>query len=405
MSAAAPSLPPSRRCGARGRAHPGARRRHGHHDPGARARRGGLSRRALRCLEPRGARQQRSAHPQPAGRDPRHPSRLFPRRRRHRLDQHVLVDPHRPGRLRACRTSPTSSTSRARGSRAPRPISRSAEDGRPRFVAGALGPTNRTASISPDVSNPGFRAVTFDELRAAYAEQVEGLIEGGADLLLIETIFDTLNAKAAIAAIADVTEARGATRAGHDLRHHHRSLRAPALRPDAGGVLEFGAPCRAVHDRAQLRARRQGDARPHRRDRAHRRHAWSAPIPMPACPTSSAATTRARNSWPRCSASSRTPASSTWSAAAAAPRPSTSAPSRARSRARRRARSRRCRASCACPASRPSRSRRKSRSSTWASAPTSPARPSSASSSPPATTPPRSPSRAIRSRTARRSST
>ncbi|MEA2948782.1 MAG: 5-methyltetrahydrofolate--homocysteine methyltransferase, partial [Alphaproteobacteria bacterium] len=83
------------------------------------------------------------------------------------------------------------------------------EDGRPRFVAGAVGPTNRTASISPDVSDPGFRAVTFDELRAAYAEQVKGLLEGGADLLLIETIFDTLNAKAAIAAIADVTEARG----------------------------------------------------------------------------------------------------------------------------------------------------------------------------------------------------
>src|SRR5712692_5744459 len=83
------------------------------------------------------------------------------------------------------------------------------EDGRPRFVAGALGPTNRTASISPDVANPGFRAVTFDELRSAYAEQIAGLIDGGADLLLIETIFDTLNAKAAIAAIADVTETRG----------------------------------------------------------------------------------------------------------------------------------------------------------------------------------------------------
>src|SRR5881409_141773 len=68
-----------------------------------------------------------------------------------------------------------------------------AEDNRPRFVAGAIGPTNRTASISPDVSNPGFRAITFDELHSAYAEQVEGLIEGGADLLLIETIFDTLN--------------------------------------------------------------------------------------------------------------------------------------------------------------------------------------------------------------------
>jgi 5-methyltetrahydrofolate--homocysteine methyltransferase len=84
-----------------------------------------------------------------------------------------------------------------------------AEDGRPRFVAGAIGPTNRTASISPDVSNPGFRAITFDELRAAYAEQIDGLIEGGADLLLIETIFDTLNAKAAIYAVAEVTQKRG----------------------------------------------------------------------------------------------------------------------------------------------------------------------------------------------------
>src|ERR687888_246099 len=84
-----------------------------------------------------------------------------------------------------------------------------AEDNRPRFVAGAIGPTNRTASISPDVSNPGFRAITFDELRIAYAEQVKGLIEGGADLLLIETIFDTLNAKAAIAAGPHVPQRRG----------------------------------------------------------------------------------------------------------------------------------------------------------------------------------------------------
>ncbi|HLH94065.1 MAG TPA: methionine synthase [Xanthobacteraceae bacterium] len=83
------------------------------------------------------------------------------------------------------------------------------EDGRPRFVAGAIGPTNRTASISPDVANPGFRAVTFDELRTAYAEQIDGLIVGGADVLLIETIFDTLNAKAAINAAMEVMEARG----------------------------------------------------------------------------------------------------------------------------------------------------------------------------------------------------
>ncbi|MGH6673986.1 MAG: methionine synthase [Xanthobacteraceae bacterium] len=83
------------------------------------------------------------------------------------------------------------------------------EDGRERLVAGAIGPTNRTASISPDVSNPGFRAITFDELRIAYGEQVRGLIVGGVDLLLVETIFDTLNAKAAIYAIAEVAEERG----------------------------------------------------------------------------------------------------------------------------------------------------------------------------------------------------
>src|SRR4030088_1064023 len=84
-----------------------------------------------------------------------------------------------------------------------------AEDGKARFVAGALGPTNRTASISPDVSSPGFRAVTFDDLRAAYGEQIKGLLDGGADLLLVETIFDTLNAKAALYAIAEIAEARG----------------------------------------------------------------------------------------------------------------------------------------------------------------------------------------------------
>ncbi len=99
----------------------------------------------------------------------------------------------------------------AEGARLAREAARIAqdEDGRQRFVAGAIGPTNRTASISPDVSNPGFRAITFDELRLAYSEQIRGLIVGGVDLLLIETIFDTLNAKAAIAAIAEVTEERG----------------------------------------------------------------------------------------------------------------------------------------------------------------------------------------------------
>lgn len=84
-----------------------------------------------------------------------------------------------------------------------------AEDGKRRFVAGAVGPTNRTASISPDVNDPGYRAVTFDDLRRAYGQQIEGLIEGGADIILIETIFDTLNAKAAIFAAFEVFQKIG----------------------------------------------------------------------------------------------------------------------------------------------------------------------------------------------------
>jgi 5-methyltetrahydrofolate--homocysteine methyltransferase len=80
---------------------------------------------------------------------------------------------------------------------------------KPRFVAGALGPTPRTASISPDVNDPGARNTSFDELRAAYREQAEGLLEGGCDLFLVETIFDTLNAKAAIFALDELMEDTG----------------------------------------------------------------------------------------------------------------------------------------------------------------------------------------------------
>jgi len=80
---------------------------------------------------------------------------------------------------------------------------------KPRYVAGAIGPTNKTLSLSPDVNNPGYRAVTFDGVKAAYREQVEGLLDGGADILLVETVFDTLNAKAALVAIEEALEARG----------------------------------------------------------------------------------------------------------------------------------------------------------------------------------------------------
>ncbi|GMN05878.1 hypothetical protein MTsPCn5_12670 [Croceitalea sp. MTPC5] len=82
------------------------------------------------------------------------------------------------------------------------------EPEKPRFVAGSIGPTNKTASMSPDVNDPGFRAISFDELRIAYKQQVEALLDGGADILLVETIFDTLNAKAALFAIEEVKDER-----------------------------------------------------------------------------------------------------------------------------------------------------------------------------------------------------
>lgn len=82
------------------------------------------------------------------------------------------------------------------------------EPHKPRFVAGSIGPTNRTASMSPDVNDPGYRAVTFDELRIAYKQQAEALLDGGADILLVETVFDTLNAKAALFAIDEVKTER-----------------------------------------------------------------------------------------------------------------------------------------------------------------------------------------------------
>lgn len=112
---------------------------------------------------------------------------------------------------------------------------------RPRFVAGAIGPTNKTLSLSPDVSNPGYRAVSFDQVAAAYYEQVHGLADGGVDLLLIETIFDTLNAKAAIYAIrkyfresgkeplpimisGTITDASGRTLSGQTLEAFYISI-------------------------------------------------------------------------------------------------------------------------------------------------------------------------------------
>ena len=85
------------------------------------------------------------------------------------------------------------------------------EPHKPRFVAGAMGPTNKTASLSPDVNNPGFRAITFDQLKTAFKQQAQALLDGGADILLLETIIDTLNVKAALFAIQELFEERGKT--------------------------------------------------------------------------------------------------------------------------------------------------------------------------------------------------
>src|ERR1043166_2557197 len=120
----------------------------------------------------------------------------------------------------------------------------------PRFVAGVLGPTNKTASLSPDVNDPGFRAVTFDELVVAYSEALQGLLEGGVDLLLVETVFDTLNAKASLFAIEEtfdkvgvrlpviisgtITDASGRTLSGQTAEAFYNSIRH--TRPIAVGL-------------------------------------------------------------------------------------------------------------------------------------------------------------------------
>ena len=193
---------------------------------------------------------------------------------------------------------------------------------RPRYVAGALGPTNRTASISPDVNDPGKRNVTFDALVEAYLEQADGLVDGGADLLLVETIFDTLNAKAAIFALetlfeererrwpvvisGTITDASGRTLSGQVTEAFWNSVRH--ARPLAVGLnCALGAK----------------DMRPTSAEMSRSPTASSPATPTPACPTRSASTRRRRRR-PRASSRSSPPTGwSTCSAAAAAPPPST----------------------------------------------------------------------------------
>ena len=148
-----------------------------------------------------------------------------------------------------------------------------AEPDRPRFVAGSLGPTNRTASMSSDVADPAARSVTWDELATAYRESAAGLVEGGADILLIETIFDTLNAKAAIFAVESLFDELGERLPLDHLGDHRRRVRPDAVGPDGRGVLAQHPSRRPADRRPQLRTRAQAVARAPRRAVARRRPA------------------------------------------------------------------------------------------------------------------------------------
>ena len=124
---------------------------------------------------------------------------------------------------------------------------------KPRFVAGAVGPTSRTASLSPDVNNPGYRNVDFQTLVDNYYEAVSGLVEGGSDLILIETIFDTLNAKAAIYATQQFFEDSGIELPIMISGNHYRCFRPNPVRPDYRGVLQFRGPRQADFHWPELR--------------------------------------------------------------------------------------------------------------------------------------------------------
>ena len=230
-------------------------------------------RRALQASSEGSAGQQRPADPDAARRHPRDPRAVPGGRRRHHRDQHLQQHDRRAGRLPARARGLRAESWRARGS----PRQRADEwtkktPDRPRFVAGSIGPTNRTLSISPEVNNPAFRADhASTSCASAYEEQVRGLIDGGSDLILLETIFDTLNAKAGIVAIENVfaekgvrlplmisftiTDKSGRTLSGQTLEAFYTSVRH----------------AQPVQHRHQLRARRARHASVSRRPGAHRR--------------------------------------------------------------------------------------------------------------------------------------
>ena len=166
-----------------------------------------------------------------------------------------------------------------------------AHAGEPRFVAGSIGPLNRTLSLSPDVNDPAYRAVTFDEVRDAYAEQMPRSAEGGVDLLLVETIFDTLNAKAAIAAALEERARR--CRSGSRSTIADRAGRN-ALGADGRGVLASVEHAEPLSSASTARSARR-EMRPYVAELARIAHDLRELLPeRRACRTPSAATTRRR---------------------------------------------------------------------------------------------------------------
>ena len=288
------------------RADPGHRRRDGHRDPARPARRDRLPRRAVRRLAERPPGQQRPAHAHPA----RHHRRRSTASTSRPAPTSSRPTPSTPTRSRwpttACRSSPTSSTSRPRGWRAGCADEVSHDPDRPRYVAGALGPTTRTASISPDVNDPApATSPSTSSSRRTSSRPRPGRgrrrpARHRDDLRHAQRQGRHLRRRDALRGVRPPL-------AGHRLRHHHRRVRPHPLRPGDRGVLELGAARPADRGRAELRARRRGDASLRRRDGAGSPTRSSPATPTRGCPTPSASTTR-RPRRPRRSSASSPPA-------------------------------------------------------------------------------------------------
>ena len=306
-------------------ADPDSRRRDGHHDPAPQAGRGRVPRRAVRRPSARPPGRQRRPRADTAARSSATSTASTSRRAPTSSRPTRSTATRSRRRTTASRRTCTRSTSTAaRLARAAADEFTTRDPKHPRFVAGSMGPTNRTLSISPDVNNPAFRAITFDELKEAYAEQVRGLVDGGVGHPAGRDDLRHAERQGRAGRDCRGARARGLEAAGDDFGDGHRPQRPHAVGADDRRVLHLDYAREAVGRGRQLRARRARYASVPRRARAHgRRHAGSARTRTPACRTRSANTTRSRRRRRRCSAISPRAGSRTFSAAAAARRRTT----------------------------------------------------------------------------------